>query len=145
MPREPGRVLPPALERSPTKVRNALEINNFVMAGARLGVVGHFDWIKPLWSWQHVDDDAFKLTVGVERDGDGGGGRYVVGGTGWNRHKALYWRDNWPNGELAGPEAVRDPLFELEYHTTLNNPIIHMMLERWMKLASDKQKLVERF
>ena len=36
-------------------------------------------------------------------------------------------------------------LDELEYHTTFNNPIIHMMLERWMKLASDRKKLVERF
>ena len=36
-------------------------------------------------------------------------------------------------------------LDELEYHTTLNNPIIHMMLERWMKMQSDKRELVERF
>ena len=36
-------------------------------------------------------------------------------------------------------------LDELEYHTTLNNPIIHMMLESWMKLTSDRKKLVERF
>ena len=72
------------------------------------------------------------------RDGDGnadGGGRYVVGGTGWNHHKALYWRDNWPNGQFSGPDAIQDPLFHVEYHTmdmaTVAGPGGHLFGGGW--------------